>query len=158
MKAENVGKKVVSVISIYIASVLLPTSGIRAEPLKILVFTEDQTSNLSTCGVSYETLKYNVEAAIRYNQQLPVSENQDLYAYLNMNALEIDNKNCGVSFSLEFYKTLIDSSLPDGKLRPVIGELCQKGGLFLYSKTQVQAALSDKLRNYVDECLARILK
>lgn len=157
MKMAAIYIRKFTALMICCSAMSLFSSDAYAAPLKIHVFSEDQSPEMTICRVSDATIKYNVEAAIRYNQQLPVSVNADLKAYININALEMDSTNCAISYSLQFYKLIFDSSLPDGRVRAVTGELCNKGGLMLYSKAKAQSALSDAMRNYVDECIARVL-
>lgn len=139
-------------------------SSLNAQPLKIKVLTEEQNPELTRCGIEYETLKYNIESAIRYNnQRVDKSDDADLIAYLNVNSLPIERSSsgftgfCAVSYSVQFYKYAFDTQLPDFKERMTTNEFCQRGGLMLNDQNEAQADLSSTIRNYVEVCLGKII-
>jgi hypothetical protein len=154
--------------NLVIAAWALVSSHVAAQesPPPIYVFGEEGTAANASCNADYASAIAAVSAALRYNRvplatEQEFTQNRALGFYVNMNAQEdvMESgrrlESCGVALNLSLES--IDAVLNpiDGRRYVVVIKYCERRSLLAWHRATMQSEINNKLRDYVDQCLAQ---
>lgn len=130
---------------------------------KLHVFGETATPAMADCGLTYESALSTAKAALRYNRIEQASQTEYLAEdawglYVNLNAIEVANGVCAVSYSVKIQAWGHAVPRATGVVHYPLMVMCERGGLASGRRLELQTMINSFIRDRIDVCIADYLE